>query len=99
MDTRQEDAVDAPVGVGFVQTPPQVEVPTAEPPDREIWSHDEARMLNRAGQFAKRRGCSLILLCDDVRCQPDPLLRRVDVSENVFELRCAHKTRVVRRRV
>lgn len=60
--------------------------------DRQVWTRDEWKLLNRAQQLIARKGMRLILKCETPACADAPITK---VREgDGFLLRCAHADRV-----
>jgi hypothetical protein len=65
-------------------------VPEDTPRAREVFTKDEARLLERAMKLIKARGLVLQMRCSDERCQDTKIERIVDEAGDV-RLRCAHR--------
>lgn len=61
--------------------------------EREVWTHDEGRLLDRATKLANKRGLKLLLACPDDTCKAAPI-ERIRLKNGDWVLRCAHKDRV-----
>jgi hypothetical protein len=66
------------------------------PPDisreREVWTRDEWKVLERAAQLLKAKGVDLFLGCPEPDCKGAPMTR-VRRNDGAITLRCAHKDR------
>lgn len=84
------------IAPGFRKTNSGLYVPPAQSREREVWTKDEWRLLDRATRLLTSRGLKFQFACPHPRCQGGPLAltRTVD---GVVELTCAHKTRVAMR--
>lgn len=71
-------------------------VPAAISRDREVWTKDESRLLDRAIALLGSRGLKLQLACNDPACA-SPTLERMRTTDGSFTLRCGHKDRVFTR--
>lgn len=70
-------------------------VPEEQSREREVWTRDEWKTIERATKLLAGRGLEFFMRCPHTKdCQAAPMerLRRADGG---LELRCAHKTRVV----
>ncbi len=50
-------------------------VPTELSREREVWTHDEWRTLERATKLLQARGLELFIGCTDERCKKEPVKR------------------------
>lgn len=64
-------------------------VPDALSREREVWTHDEQRLLDRVGKLTAQRGLMMVFLCDECR-KPVEKIRRLDGG---YTLRCDHRDR------
>ena len=62
--------------------------------EREVWTYDEWRILERATKLLDSRGMRLYFGCADARCLETPIERMRNLDGGIT-LRCAHKDRVV----
>lgn len=69
-------------------------VPEALSREREVWTQDERRLLDRVGKLTAKRGLMMVLICDECR-QPTEKIRRDDGS---YTLRCDHRDREMQAR-
>lgn len=69
-------------------------VPAELSREREVWSKDEYRTLERATRLLTSRGVSLFMGCDDPKCKNTPI-ERLRNPDGGITLRCFHKDRVV----
>ena len=84
-----------PLG-GFATHPSGLLVPEELKRERESWTYQDWKVLERATRLLSSRGLNLWLGCLDERCQSTPLERIRNLDGGVT-LRCAHKDRVVTR--
>lgn len=85
----------APVPPGFR---PSVEsglvLPEPLSRERQVWTKDEWRLLERATAMLHRHGVTLFMRCDADTCQEAPL-EPMRLADGSFQLRCAHMDRVM----
>jgi len=62
--------------------------------ERQVWTRDEWRLLDRATKLANSRGLSLLLECRTAGCGGELLTRGV-AADGTPILRCPHADRVV----
>lgn len=62
--------------------------------EREVWTRDEARLLERATKLLEARGVALYLRCTHDDCADAPIARE-RAADGGLHLRCAHKDRVL----
>lgn len=60
--------------------------------EREVWTLDEFKILERATKLLQTRGVSLFLGCSDAKCKAQPL-ERIRRPDGGITLRCAHRDR------
>lgn len=72
-------------------------VPEDTPREREVWTKDEARLMDRTLALLKSRGLKFLLACTDARCDGHRLEREV-APDGGYVLRCQHKERVFQRK-
>lgn len=70
-------------------------VPEDTPREREVWTKDEQRLIDRATAFLAFKGLEFLIACADDRCKGQKL-ERVPAAEGSI-LRCLHKDRVLQR--
>ena len=74
-------------------------VPESAPRDREVWTKDEKKLIDRVTRMLRGRKIRLVLKCADDACDLTPL-EFIPVRENgEFILRCPHLDRVFTRAV
>lgn len=61
--------------------------------EREVWTHDEGRLLDRATKLANKRELKLLLACKHPDCQKAPI-ERLRLPNGDWVLRCQHRDRV-----
>ena len=71
-------------------------VPEDTPREREVWTRDEWKTLNRATKLLAQRGIRFQLACEDERCRREKL-ELLSQPDGSFLLRCAHKDRILSR--
>ena len=71
-------------------------VPEDTPREREVWTKDEWKTLNRAIKLLALRGIRFQFACEDERCRREKL-ELLSQPDGSFLLRCAHKDRILSR--
>lgn len=61
--------------------------------EREVWTRDEAKILDRAIKLLKARGLSVQLACPKPGCKGDKL-EKVRHADGSVILQCHHKDRI-----
>lgn len=74
---------------GIRQAASGLYVPEALSRPREVWTHDEQRLLDRVGKLTAKRGLAMVFLCDQCR-KPVEKIRRADGG---ISLQCDHLDR------
>lgn len=69
-------------------------VPAEMSREREVWTRDEWKLLERATKLLETRGIELYMGCP--QCKKAPIEKSV-LEDGSMTLRCAHKDRVFRR--
>ena len=83
----------ATMGGGFARHASGLLVPEEHKREREPWSYDDWKVIDRATRFLESRGVRLYLSCPEPGCEaPMERLRSVDGG---ITLRCAHRDRIV----
>lgn len=82
------------VAPGFAQHASGLYVPEEHKREREVWTYDEWRALERATKLLDARGVTLYLACPEEACKGAPIERRRNLDGGIT-LRCAHKDRVI----
>ncbi len=72
-------------------------LPTALSREREVWTHDEWRLLNRTSKLLRARGITMLLSCDHDQCRTIGPIARVPLPGGGVSLQCAHKSREFQR--
>lgn len=67
-------------------------VPAELSREREVWTYDEWKVVDRATKLLESRGLHLFLGCTDPRCRNAPV-ERLRRDDGGMTLRCAHKER------
>ena len=94
---RTGDPPAAPKDGAFRETPSGLIVPSELSREREVWTWDEWRTLEKATKLLESRGLRLFLRCDHSRkCMAHPI-ERLRNPDGGLTLRCAHKDRVFRK--
>lgn len=84
-----------PTTDGFRSVTSGLFLPAAQNRDRQIWTREEWKLLDRVATLCAARGLRLHLECAHEACQRTPL-KKVQTVEGLA-LQCAHLTRVFRR--
>lgn len=71
-------------------------VPEEHSREREVWTKDEARLLERAMKLLQSRHLDLFMGCDEPTCKKQPM-ERIRSLDGGLILRCAHRDRVLTR--
>lgn len=64
--------------------------------EREVWTKDEARLIERATKLLESRDIQVFFGCPHPRCQDAPI-RRYLKTDGAMSLRCGHKDRLFTR--
>jgi hypothetical protein len=91
----QIDEPEKPIDPAFREHASGLIVPAAISREREVWSRDEWKTLDRAAAFLERRGVAFLLACDRPDCRKQGALERVRRDDGGLTLRCAHKDREI----
>lgn len=69
-------------------------VPAELSREREVWTREEWRAIDKATKFLESKGVTVFLGCSDERCRKAPIerIRRLDGG---LTLRCSHRDREV----
>jgi hypothetical protein len=62
--------------------------------ERQVWTKDEWRLLERLTKLLKARGVNIQLQCDHETCKGQPI-EGSRLSDGSFQLRCEHADRVM----
>lgn len=82
---------------GFARAPGSgLILPEEDARPRQVWTKDEARLLQRATRLLESRGVVLFLGCAEPGCADSPL-RASRAADGSTILRCAHLDRVLTR--
>lgn len=73
-------------------------VPAELSRDREVWTWDEWRLLERATKFLEGKGLRVYFGCTEPACRFRPLAR-VRGADGSIVFRCEHKDRVISKAV
>lgn len=80
----------------FRQTASGLHVPAPLSREREVWTRDEHKLLDRVSKLLKSRGIELFIGCTEKECRKDPI-SKVSNEDGTITLRCHHKDRVMSR--
>lgn len=69
-------------------------VPEEMAREREVWTREDWRVLEKATALLQARGLELFLGCTDHRCKAQPVAR-IRRNDGGITLQCAHKAREV----
>jgi hypothetical protein len=69
-------------------------VPEAISREREVWTYDEYKALERALKFVEGKGLKMFFGCPDARCTRQPIETHRN-ADGGLTLRCQHKDRVI----
>lgn len=86
----------SPYATGFRESPSSgLLLPVEHSRDREVWTYDDWKRVDRAVAFLKSKGVQIYLRCEHTAaCKKEPMdLQRQ--RDGGITLRCAHKDRVV----
>jgi hypothetical protein len=83
-------------GAAFRTTNSGLFVPAELSRERQVWTKDEARLLERATKLLEGKGIRLFLGCMHDRCREAPI-ERMRAADGGLVLRCAHADRVLSR--
>lgn len=94
---KPSDPPQAPKDGAFRQTESGLIVPAELSRDREVWTWDEWKVLERATKLLESRGLRLFLRCDHSReCMAHPI-ERIRNADGGLTMRCHHLDRVFRK--
>jgi hypothetical protein len=83
------EQISGPPIPGVRQHPSGLFVPEALSRPREVWTHDDQRLLDRVGKLLTKRGIGMALFCDVCR-KPVEKVRRDDGG---LTIHCDHVDR------
>lgn len=69
-------------------------VPAEISREREVWTRDEFKLLDRVARFLAGKGVDMFFGCPVDGCKGAPI-ERIRNADGGLTLRCAHKDRVV----
>lgn len=80
---------------GFRQSPSSgLLVPEEVSRERQVWTRDEWKVLDRCGKLLKSRGLQMLMYCEATpECKAQPTLQKIKQPDG-FILRCAHADRL-----
>lgn len=81
---------------GFATHASGLLVPEEFKREREVWTRDEGRLLDRFIKLAEARGLAVFLGCPESGCEKTPV-ERIRNLDGGITLRCQHKDRVFQR--
>lgn len=70
-------------------------VPASLEREREVWTRDDWKAVDRAAKVLKARGVKVVLTCE--QCQVNGTLTMAADPTGDLTLSCAHKTRILTR--
>lgn len=70
-------------------------VPAAISREREVWTRDEWRLVERSTKLLKKRGIAVFYKCTAPSCQEQPIGLVRDPQSQALSLRCAHRDRIM----
>lgn len=73
-------------------------LPEAHARERQVWTKDEAKLLERATRLIESRGIEFFLRCRHSECHNEPMTR-VLAPDGGLILRCAHMDRILSRTI
>lgn len=85
--------VIGPAPAGFRKAVSGLVLPAEVSREREVWTRDEWKVLERATKLLQSRGIRLLLGCINVECRKKPL-ERIRALDGGITLRCEHRDRV-----
>lgn len=77
---------------GFRESESGLILPEAHARQRQVWTRDEAKLLERTTKLLESRGIALYLGCPHHRCTGKPL-ERIRAADGGLILRCEHMDR------
>lgn len=69
-------------------------VPEAVSREREVWTKDEWRLIQRATKFLRTKGVQVFFRCEQPACQGKPM-NRTRQADGAIVMQCDHKDRVL----
>jgi hypothetical protein len=87
--------VSAPSPAGFRASPEGLLIPSTVERQREVWTRDETRLVDRAMKFLHAKGLRVVMDCP--ACKVDGLLKAEQLHGGDAALLCAHKARILSR--
>lgn len=88
---------EQPVPEGFHPSASGLVVPEDLARDREVWTRDEWRLVDRVLKLMRSRNLAVVLHCNDQRCKGAEIT--VLPAGAGFRWQCDHKTRVFNRQI
>lgn len=80
---------------GFRQSPNSgLIVPEAQSRERQVWTKDEWKLLERCTKLLHGHGIALLMKCRHEACKDSPLEPK-RLRDGTFRLRCNHADRVM----
>lgn len=79
---------------GFREHASGLIVPAELSRERQIWTREEWKLLNRVTKMLDGHGVSILLKCDQPACKAAPI-QALRLPSGDFRLRCAHADRVM----
>ena len=93
---RDQAVLSLPPGFRRASAASGLLVPEETPRQREVWTKDEGRLLDRAIALVQSRGMQFMLRCGDEQCKGSKI-ERIKGDGRDYLLRCPHKDRVFTR--
>lgn len=87
------EQVSGPPMLGVRQHASGLYVPEELSRPREVWTHDEQRLLNRVSKLLASRGIRMLLACVHPDCRQAGPIEKVTRLDGGLTLRCAHLDR------
>lgn len=78
---------------GYASHPSGLLVPEELKREREVWTREELRTIDKATALFESRGVQVFLRCSKSECQQKPMERMRSLDGGIT-YRCAHKDRV-----
>lgn len=81
-------------GQAYANHPSGLLVPEEFKRDREVWTLDELKTIDKATKLLESRGVLVYLGCVDEQCRKAGPLERIRSLDGGITYRCAHRDRV-----
>jgi hypothetical protein len=84
---------------GFREHASGLIVPAEHSREREVWTREEWRLIDRATKFLEGKGLKVYLRCEhSPACKKEPM-DRIRQADGGVSLQCSHKDRIVLRAI